>query len=237
MGFSLVQSKVGSTPSGGTTPPQSLSFGSAVSSGNTVIVAAAGNVSSGGQPTISITDDKSNTYTLETSQTNGWDAAQNTWLQVFVASGITNGPTTITLSTSAPAAFIRMILEEWSGIASTNFIDGNNIQLQSGTNSLSSGNFTPAVSGDLIWGATLEATGDTSANASAGSGFTAGNTTGTGGVVFMSTENKVQTSAGSTSTTFTITAGVQEYITGGIALKAGSSMPLGYQGARTVIFM
>ena len=145
--------------SGGATAA-SFSFGSTVGSGHTVCVAVAPS-GAAGAPTV--TDDKSNTYTLVTDASSG---SNGVWL--FFAANITNGPQTIT-ATLAGATFFFVGGDEFSGVS--NLQDGHNATVAYPNPPSSTGVWTTTLNGDLIWGGVLITGGFTWAR---GTGFTTG---------------------------------------------------------------
>ena len=118
-----------------------FTFGTTVGSGHTVCVAVA---PSGASGTPTVTDDKSNTYTLVTDATSGSDGV---WL--FFAANITNGPQTIT-ATLAGATFFFVGGDEFSGVS--NRQDGFNANAAFPNPPTSTGTWATSLNGDLIWG-------------------------------------------------------------------------------------
>lgn len=162
----------------------------------------------------SITDDKSNTYTIVDTVR---DATNSETFVSAYAFNITNAPITITATLNASRNFNGILVDEFSGILTTNPIDGHAMQVQAapgtGANAITSGNFTTASNGDLIYGCNVDTAGPGDANS--GTGFTQD--------LFLSngfvTEHKVQSSAGSVAATFTATTGTDGFITGGMGFK------------------
>src|SRR5262252_2344343 len=120
-----------------------VSFGVAVGSGDVVcglFITASG---SGGTPS-SVTDDKSNSYTIVDSIIAG-PSGLSSWS--FWGGPFTNGPTTITVTMSVTQALLWILIDEFSpGGSGTAVLDGHN----AGTNNTpnpTSGNFTTAVNG------------------------------------------------------------------------------------------
>lgn len=187
--------------SGGATAA-SFSFGSTIGSGHTVCALVYANGVTGA---VTLTDDKSNSYTQVTSIAPG-----GTGVWVFFAANLTNGPKTLT-ATSSGATFNIVAGDEFSGVS--NQPDGYNAA--GGAPVASTGTWTTAVNGDLVWGGLGLGAGLTW---SPGSGFTAGfvSGSGTGG----GTLYQVQTTA-STSTAVTVSTAFQ----GGIAGFALMAIP------------
>lgn len=184
-----------------------LSFGSAVSSNGTVSGFVIFDNSIPASLT-SVTDDKSNTYTIVDTVT---DAVNDQTIVSFYLTNISNGPITITAHFSASTDFFAMGLEEDNpGAGQTASIDGHNAALTSiptsttGTNNVSSGSATTTANGDLIKGFVVNSGGLTTFSAGTSPiAFTqrthaAGDATHFG----MTTEDFVQTTAGSIAVTF-----------------------------------
>jgi hypothetical protein len=182
---------------------------SAVASGNAVL----GVVSWVGAGTLtSVTDDKGNTYNKETSVLDTTDALNSA---AFSRTNITNAPTVITANFSAGVTFRQILVDEFSGgsTASTDERDGaahgGQFQANPGTaaNGITSGTFTTATNGDLIWGACVDGAG-TLALATNGTSFSTG--TQFNATDYASqTEFRTQATAGAgTAATFTQAADV-----------------------------
>lgn len=182
---------------------------SAVGSGNCIL----GSVTYDGNASglASVTDDKGNTYHLETAILDGL-AGQSSC--AFSLTNITNGPTVITANFSPSTSFHGILVDEFSGTstASTDERDGtaHGGQYQAtpstATDGVSSGIFTTATNGDLLWGSTMS--GDSPTAASNGTSFSTG-TAITSSDVALQSEFRTQTTAGSgTAATFTDATGV-----------------------------
>src|SRR5262245_6885655 len=117
----------------------------------------------------SVTDNQSNTYNVETTII---DTTDNQKSAAFSRTNITNGPTTITANFSGSVGFHGIIADEFSGgsNSSTDERDGSahGGQFQSspgtGTDGITSGNFTTSVDGDLIYSVSLNASPNTNAS-------------------------------------------------------------------------
>lgn len=196
---------------------------SAVASGNAVCGVVSWD-NGGGVTLSSVADDKGNTYNVETTvldTTNGQKAA------AFSRTNITNAPVTITATFSAGAGFRSIAVDEFSGVsaASTDERDGTTHggQFQNspgtGANGITSGTFTTATNGDLVWGGSVGSGGGVLA--SNGTGFSTG-TQASGLDPRVQTEYLTQSTAGAgTAATFTQAANTQR-ITFMIALKSGA---------------
>ncbi|SRR6266851_5836261 len=194
-------------------------------SATTIVIALAATAASGstivgiiscdaGATLSSVTDDKSNTYNLETTLV---DTVDNQRVQCFSLSNITNGPQTITANLSSSVQARSGLIEAWTGAlaaADARSTGGRGGQYQgsvgTGANAITSTAFTPADNGCLIWGATAD-TSAVASTVSAGTGFTLGtNNSATAGVTAaLTSENQTQTTAASIAATFTQTATTQ----------------------------
>lgn len=151
----------------------------------------------------SITDDKSNTYTIIDTDTNTPDGSKQTsfWLL-----NITNSPQTITANFSIASVSTQIVVDEFSGVSASAVIDAHAITVQTspgtGTDGVSSGSIVTSSNGDLIWAAVVDQH-STSPTISAGTGFT----TGTNAAPFLKSvsEYQTQSTAGSIAATFTTT--------------------------------
>ncbi|HEY6019541.1 MAG TPA: hypothetical protein VIY48_06460 [Candidatus Paceibacterota bacterium] len=190
--------------------------GSAVGSANCIAgIVTCWDVS--GDALTSITDDKGNSYTVldKIDDTNGQ------YNYSFVLGNITNGPATVTANFNTSVQFRGIIWDEYSGIAAlANPTDGHGVNLQSfpapsTTDGIVSPSITTTANGDLIYGGTVNAFNAT--QAAAGTGYTLREQAGTAP---MSSEDKVQTTAGSVTATFTESSSPGSQSTFIIALKA-----------------
>lgn len=180
----------------------SATFGATVGNGNAVIVYVW--FSNGGTTTIS--DDKSNSYTLV-------DTNSVVSVRSFYLTNITNAPITVTVTfgttQTGSNTVASIMIDEFSGIATSSPLDGHTINRVTfpgtGTDAVTSGSITTTTNGDLIWGAVIDELSITNA-AAAGTGFTLGtqNAAGTNGR--GATEYLIQGTAGSIAATFTQTA-------------------------------
>ncbi len=168
-----------------------------------------------GSATISsVTDDKSNTYNLETKLL---DTTDNENVQCFSLSNINNSPQTVTVNLTVSSQGRSGLIEAWTGALAASDArssGGRGGQYQgsvgTGTNAITSTAFTPADNGCLIWGATAD-TSAVASTVSAGTGFTLGtnNSATTGVTAALTSENLTQATAASIAATFTQTATTQ----------------------------
>jgi len=168
---------------------------STVTYGNTVTCEVI-NFNGGVDSPSSVTDDKSNTYTLDDASSNG---ADNITVTTYHLMNITNGPATITATWSANAAFPQILCDEWNGLGSAT--DGHNLNSQdagSGTNTGPS--VTTTVSGDLV--VSMMAQGNNPAAGTAGSGWTLQTRDANSSDWIPASEDQVQSAAGAVSPTW-----------------------------------
>ncbi|HMH95641.1 MAG TPA: hypothetical protein VK577_03560 [Bradyrhizobium sp.] len=198
-----------------------VTLGAAVGSGNSVC----GWVSWGQNGTTnlsSVTDDKGNTYTISDRLADAVNAQAGA---MFFLGNITNAPTVITANFSPSQSFLQIGADEYSGVlAATNSSDGHHVAaaVQTGstaTDFLSSGNFTTAVNGDLIYGVTIDTSNATLA--STGTGYTQRQTN--INQVDTTSEDKVQSTAGSVAATFTTSNAGSRYITFAVAIQPAAA--------------
>jgi hypothetical protein len=146
----------GTSKDGGSTTSSSLAFNNPVASGNTVVVV----IRRGGLTgTISVTDDKSNSYTQDATKVQTSDGHQ---LFIFHCSNITNAPQTVTVSFQN-AFTMRWCQEEYVG----------NFALH-GTPPVAEGSGVSPSSGDQVTTATCAIIGAQSNSNSGGNVFTPG---------------------------------------------------------------
>jgi hypothetical protein len=183
-----------------------------VGSGNAVMGAVTWGANSAALT--SVTDDKGNSYTVVN---NSYDSSHVQSFATFYRLNITNAPVTITANFGSSVAWRNIIVDEFSGIATSSALDGNAMNLQSTTSNvtdmMTSTNITTTANGDLIYGVN----GSTGAGTvtSVGTGYTAAAVSAD---TYYRAEYKVQTSAGSIAATFTHT-GTNSVLTGIMAFK------------------
>jgi len=227
MAIAHIQGNVFQTFTAAATTPVTL--GSTVGVGNAIV----GSVTAADTVTLtSVTDDKSNTYTILDSH----DLAANDISYTFCLGNITNGPKTITANWSSSASGHNAILvDEYSGvIANTNPIDNSgaahvgNFQAApgTGTDGATSTAVTTITNGCMIWGSTANLAGDSNP-ATAGTGFTPRQAASIKGL----TEDLLQSTAGSIAATFTLSTSQGEF-TALIALQpiGSATVPVGIIG-------
>lgn len=203
-----------------------LAFPSTISSGSAVV----GYVSYDDTVTLSsITDDKSNTYTVVDSVD---DAGNGQKTSSFVLGNITNGAKTLTFNFSSTIGFGWAVIDEYSGtLASSNPVDGtaHSGRLQAGypstTNGVTATAITTSVNGDLIWCGVCNTGGNPGAdNWAAGTGFTLRNNQSVGSFFnSLASEDQVQSTAGSITASFTASQTGNDAVVYAIAIKPAST--------------
>lgn len=209
MAIAHVQSANGG--SNASAPSCSATFGSPVGSGNIIVGFAFWSEGSTTNDLSSISDDKGNTYTI-VDKLNAFAVTSNSRaFASFYCANVTNAPTVITANFSPSTGSLAILVDEYSGVATTSPLDGHTMQAQSGVgttaNAATSGNITTTVNGDLIYGG-LACLSGSAGQVAAGTGFTLRvNNVAPNGAQFFDTEDEIQSSAGTTAATFTLNAG------------------------------
>src|SRR5579883_1873527 len=173
----------------------SVTLGSAVTSGNFVVGMCWWNANPGTVGSITVTDDKGNNYTIIDS-----DFAHGWYLITFWSGGLlTNGPKTITVTAPNSTAYVWPTVEEYSppsgalGVA----LDGHSINSSgSNTSPISAPSFSTTSPNSLVWAGAVVNNG--SASPTPGTGFTSGLSPG----AYIGTEYLTQ-AAGSITPSFT----------------------------------
>lgn len=122
-------------------------------------------------------------------------------LQTFYFPNVTNGATSIVMTLGASSAQLGLVMQEWSGIATSTPLDGHAGNVAANGATVTSTAITTTVNGDLIYGAFGN---DNNGNniTSAGGSFTLRNNETS---VNIADESQVQGTAGSISASFGIT--------------------------------
>lgn len=205
-----VQGKSYFDNSGSTFTTFSVTFTAAVGSGNAVTVFIYYFWPSGSnEPVTSITDNKSNTYTLvdHGAMSGGYPGS----CQTAYAASLTNGPSTVTVTLPGPRSYLQMYIDEWSGVSTYGLHAINPLQAPgSGANALTSGSVTTSVASLLVSYTATGQSGDTiSARGTGYSGAASAPSLGNG----YAGEYRVQSSAGSAAGTWTANPGSVQYTT------------------------
>lgn len=169
----------------------------------------------------SVTDNKSSTYTIQSRVAIAGDSQSGA---IFWTNNTVSGITTVTVNFSPSVAFVRAVVDEYSGVDITATPLDNtqfNLRADLATANPTTANITTVVNGDLIYAGLLDATGGSGGTITAGSGFGL-DTLGTG-TCNVASEHQVQGAAASIAGAFT--AGSSDYIIGVMAFKASGGAP------------
>jgi len=204
MAIAFVQGKLASGTSA-TVSSRSVTLTNPVTSGNMVCGQfACFNPTNGLGVTVSVTDDKLNSYAVDFRGDESNPLAEV--IAHFSLPNITNGPQTITASiSSGTAQYASLIADEFSGVATSSPLDGHTFTITASTTSpMSSGNITPSANGDLIYGSYVNFT---NWGMMAGSGFVITEQEPTPGNASVGCEYLIQGTAAAIAATFTCTNG------------------------------
>src|SRR4029450_5414459 len=102
-----------STTTDTSAPSIVLPFAAPTTPTNLIVVAVAW----GSKGTLSCADTQANSYTVATTR---YDATNNQSLAICYAANIKGGPTTVTATFSGSAAYRRLAIHEYSGVATSN---------------------------------------------------------------------------------------------------------------------
>jgi hypothetical protein len=131
--------------------------------GNAIILGLISNNS--GNPTWTVSDDKSNSWNLATSTTD----SRGNIVAVYYALNVAAGTRMLSVGTSAATqGNLAVSASEYYNVASSAAVDANSCNAGGNSTSISAGSITPSASGDLLW--QWAATSNTSSVSS----FTAG---------------------------------------------------------------
>jgi len=172
---------------------QSLGFASPNTAGNWIGVAIFGGQSNTHQFTV--TDSNGNTYKKALTQGNTDD---NITLGMYYAENINGGPNTVKVVPDT-SGYLRVVIVEYSGVAKTNSLD---VTASAQGNSIypNSGNAVTTANGDLLLGASASADADPVA----GPGYTLEELVPRAPGTALSTEDQIQTTAGTASASLTL---------------------------------
>lgn len=194
--------------------------GSAVGSGNTLC----GLVFWNGISTVltSVTDDQGNAYTIVDRVPDSLGSSP--CLSSFYLVNVANAPVTLTATFGSSVTGSQITWDEYSGVPTSATLDGHSGQSQHnpgfGTDAITSGSFTTTKNGDLIYCGAYDGGG----TAAAGTGFTIRqNNGGSDGITFISTEDMIQSSAGSVAGTYTDASHGTATQTNAVAIALGDT--------------
>jgi hypothetical protein len=101
-----------------------------------------------GNPTWTVTDDKSNTWTLATSATD----SEGNIFAIYYALNVAAGTRFISVKSSAATnGFLAVSASEYYNVSTASALDAKSCAAGSNSTSISAGSLTPSVSGDLLW--------------------------------------------------------------------------------------
>src|ERR1041385_8089614 len=180
----------------GTTTTSTLAFAGQNTSGNFIAVAIRGGLSS--SQVFTVTDSNGNTY--KKAAQIGFTVSAVT-SAIYYAENIKAGANTVTVSMTVSGP-LRFAILEYSGVATANSLDAAAVATGTST-AASSGNATTTVSGDLLLGSVSTAD---SATFTAGPGYAIRDLVPASPNTKLITEDQIQTAAGTTSASTTLTA-------------------------------
>src|SRR5207302_8938162 len=145
-----VQGAATSSDSSGSSIAQA--FTAPTVSGNLIVAA----VSWGSNTSVTCSDSQGNSYAVAVTQ---YDTPNNQSLAICYAANVKSGTTTVTATFSSAAAYRRLLIHEYQGIASVNPLDVVATNTANGTMAPDAITSTAAVttaSGDLIFGVAID---------------------------------------------------------------------------------
>ena len=178
-------------------------------SGNLIVAA----VSWGNNSAVTCSDSQGNSYAVATTQ---YDSTNNQSLAICYAANVKGGANTVTARFGSSAGYQRLLIHEYQGVALNSPVDvvaKNVANGTTGSNAITSTAAITTVSGDLIFGAVVDDSGAFT-TMTAGTGFTQRQSNN----FDMTTEDLVQTAAGSVAATQTFGA-THRYLAQMVAFK------------------
>ena len=128
------------------TPSYICPLAEATQAGNTLVLGFFSDNS--GDPTWTVSDDKSNTWTLAQSTTDN----NGNIIAVYYALNVAAGTRMITVKNSGgTAGYLAVSESEYYNVAASSALDAGNCNAGSRSTSITAGNITPTASGDLLW--------------------------------------------------------------------------------------
>lgn len=194
--LAFVQAAASANSSPATTISQT--FTSSVTTGNAIVAAVSWDSAGGSILNMTCSDNRGDVFA---TATNVNDSTNSQALAICYATNVAGGATTVTATFNGSATFRNISVSEYSGIATTNSVDVVKTNIANGTtavDNITSTAATTTTSGDLIFGVVMDDTASNT-NITAGTGFARRSYVGAS----LATEDKVQSSAGSTAATFT----------------------------------
>ena len=193
----------------------SVTLPATVGNGNAILVAVWYLTATAGQIT-SVTDDKSNTYNVETSNVS---AAAGGSMYMYGVGNVTNGPKTVTVNISANTIFMAVV-EYNQVVALANPVDaaiaaGASV-VPSGADAITSNSASTTQTNETLVGFTCSTSG-AAATITNGTGYTTEFNDATNKV---QVEDRSQLTAASVQATFSLSAGGGSYMTGMLSLRS-----------------
>jgi type II secretory pathway pseudopilin PulG len=212
-GITHVQTAASNNTASSTTIAQA--FSSAVKGGSLIVAAISWDTVS--STAVTCSDNQNNTYT---TATNANDTTNTQALAICYAPNAAGGSTTVTATFGAASVTRRIIVHEYSGIATTSPVDISRTNIANGTtavDNVTSTAGTTTTAGDLIFGAVMEDDSG-SATITAGTNFTQRNITATE----LATQDRIQAAAGSIASTQTFGT-ARRYLAHMVAFKPATT--------------
>jgi hypothetical protein len=197
--------------------PITLSLSAPAAAGD-AIMGMIGYGLSGGPPS-SITDDKSNTYTITVTASDSGGSDRG--MAIFENHAVTSTPQTLTFTFPANGPYnARAAIDEYSNVGVLDkSAAGSQTNPGTGANAISSGSVTTTAKGDLIYGATEDYIVSGTEIVTAGTGFTLQQLAAAQGNMTVATESAIQGENGAISATFTTNIGSAVYLSGVMTFK------------------
>lgn len=164
-----------------------------------------------------------NTWVTLTSTTEFWDTTNHQGVAMFYAKNIAGGAVNLHVGAvvAGDIAFWRVSVAEYSGVDTTNPIDGStgvfNSAANTTANGVTSGLFSTSSNNSMLYSMVVDTAGV--ATMSYGTGFTRRD-----GLDWAKNEEKLQAVAGTTSATWTF-VGTDPYCCAVMAMKASGAVP------------
>src|SRR5206468_1795758 len=193
--ISFVQANASTNDAAASTIAQA--FTTANTTGNLIVVAVTWGDNAA--PSIRATDTLGNTYAITI---NDFDPGNRQGLAILYAPNIRAGANTVTVTLGTTGGYRRIMVSEYSGIATTAPFDVAAHNRAGGTtaaNGVTSTAATTTANGDLIFGVAMDDSGSFG-TITAGTGFTVRATL---NAMDMAIEDAIQATAGSVAATFT----------------------------------
>jgi hypothetical protein len=208
---------------GGSVTSATLAYNSNVTAGS--LLPHAVRIGANGR-TITVTDDKSNTYN------NAWSVlndGQGNDIQVPYAMNAAAGATTVQVAISGAAATIRFAIHEYSGIATTSALDQQTRQTYAASSSPDSGNVTITQADELLFGYVDNGTRSVATAFTQGASYNKREQLVVGTTLAIGTEDRIVAATGTYSAPFSLTGGAES---GGVGIAtfkgAGGAVAITY---------